>query len=135
MFARPPAYLWACYTEDISAVSLNNSVNVTANEQSLGMKLTKTTLQDSDLNCHANVYSDSMLENIPNIEGRIRDFLINQGTLRTSDHAKLVVKHSRVSGNLKKLFTPSVIFLLWSSNCLDPRARVIMPPSPMSSWW
>ena len=97
MFARPPAYLWACYTEDISAVSLNNSVNVTANEQSLAMKLTKTTLQDSDLNCHANVYSDSMLENIPNIEGRIRDFLINQGTLRISDHAKLVVKHKTLS--------------------------------------
>ena len=125
MFACPPAYLWACYAEDISAVSLNNSVNVTANEQSLGMTLTETT-RVFRLELPRQCLFRFHLENVLNIEGRICDFLINQGMLRIPDHAKLIVKHSRLSGNLKKLFTPSVIFLLWSSNCLDP--RVIKPP-------
>ena len=95
----------------VSGVDPTLNVNPLANEQSLGMKLTETT-RVFRLELPRQCLCRFHLENILNIEGRICDFLINQGMLRIPDHAKLIVKHSRLSGNLKKLFTPSVILLL-----------------------
>ena len=67
-------------TEDISvseSLSLNNSVNVTANEQPLSMKLQETTRRVFRLQLTRQCLFRSHLENILNIEGRRRDFLIN----------------------------------------------------------
>ena len=66
-------------TKDISvseSLSLNNSVNVTANEQPLSMKLQETT-RAFRLQLTRQCLFRSHLENIQNIEGQRRDFLIN----------------------------------------------------------
>ena len=78
MFSSSPLSL-NMSTEDISvseSLSLNNSVNVTANEQSQSMKLQETT-RVFRLQLTRQCLFRSHLENILNIEGRRRDFLIN----------------------------------------------------------
>ena len=78
MFSSSPLSL-NMSTEDISvseSLSLNNSVNVTPNEQSLSMKLLETT-RVFRLQLTRQCLFRSHLENILNIEGRRRDFLIN----------------------------------------------------------
>ena len=78
MLSSPPLSL-NMSTEDISVsecLSLNNSVNVTPNEQPLAMKLPETT-RVFRLQLTRQCLFRSHLENVLNIEGQRRDFLIN----------------------------------------------------------